>query len=253
MVYGREGTFDADRLIDLLRALEAFRASERLPATSEPTLASEAVETLGQRSVGLVQDTEQTNVDLRRQQMAERRVGDRPTSWARSTATGSTREALSFLLSADGAFFRSFLVEETVKGLDCLGRAGLNALARRLAEASPLQVIPGVGRALLESPLGPFGDIFAPPLTAEEERVVENTLKVLAFLLGDLDSSEQQLSPQRVRSVASAVQRATRDPELATGARALALQLGRRLFDVVNARALRYFAGRLEPPRPSYA
>ena len=28
MVYGKEGVFDADRLIDLLRALEAFRLTE---------------------------------------------------------------------------------------------------------------------------------------------------------------------------------------------------------------------------------
>ena len=31
------------------------------------------------------------------------------------------------------------------------------------------RLLPGIGPALLQSPLGPFGDIFAPPLTAEEE------------------------------------------------------------------------------------
>jgi len=40
MVYGREGVFDADRLIDLLRALEAFRVSERLPARREAPAAT---------------------------------------------------------------------------------------------------------------------------------------------------------------------------------------------------------------------
>jgi len=111
-----------------------------------------------------------------------------------------------------------------------------------------------VGQALLDSPLGPFGDVFAPPLAAEEERVVENTLKVISFLTGEPGGGGEAaggplgaLSAERVRSMASAVQRASRDPELARGARALAAQLARRLFDVVNARALRYFAERIEP------
>lgn len=244
MVYGKEGVFQADRLIDLLRALEAFRVTERLPAAVE--------EAPKEKSVGLVQDTEMTDVTLRKSQMAEQRVGDRPTSWAQAAAEASSedsaREALAFLLSEDGSFFRDFLVEETVKGIDCLGRSGLNALGKRLAASSPLRAIPGVGEALLASPLGPLGLIFAPPITAEEERVVDNTLKVLAFLSGSGDASTE-FSVGQVRSMASAVQRASSDPELARGARALAAQLARRLLEVVNVRALRYLAGQIDPPK----
>jgi len=265
MVYGREGVFDADRLIDLLRALEAFRVSEKLPARKLPAAGAAPSAADPSAPRGLVQDAERTETKLRQSQMSERRVGDRPTSWAQATAGASqedaAREALTFLLSADGEFFREFLVEETVRGIDCLGRGGLNALARDLAAISPLRAVPGVGQALLSSPFGPLGplaNLFLPPLTPEEDRVVANTEKLLAFLLGDATPGEAAGGPgvfgqsqERVRGVVSAVRLATSDPELARGARGFALQLARRLFDVVNARALRTLAERIPGGRPA--
>jgi len=266
MVYGREGVFDADRLIDLLRALEAFRVSEKLPSTAlakkeasadHAAVAASSVDADGAETqlVGLVQDAERTETQLRRRQMAERRVGDRPTSWALAASEASkedaSREALTFLLSTDGEFFREFLVEETVKGIDCLGRGGLQALGKRLVAVSPLQVLPGIGPALLQSPLGPLGDLFAPPLTKEEERVVENTTKLLAFLAGDRGDAGQAADSSggtAAQSVASAVRLVSSDPELTKGARALAVRLARRLFELVNARALRRLADRLGEP-----
>ncbi|CAE7939889.1 unnamed protein product, partial [Symbiodinium sp. KB8] len=174
MVYGKEGVFDADRLIDLLRALEATANSE----------------------------------------------GD------------GAREALTFLLSPDGAPPGDFLVEETVKGIDCLGRGGLQALGKRLADTSPLRLLPGIGPALLKSPLGPFGDIFAPPLTAEEEKVVSNTTKLLAFLLGDAELIREGSVADGAQTVASVFALFREDPQLAQGARELAQKLGRRAFEL---------------------
>lgn len=282
MVYGKEGDFDADRLIDLLRALQAFRISERLApadsalAESKPAAApaknnSDAGGKLDEvQVVGLVQDAKRTETKLRQRQMSTRRVGDRPTSWALATEgvseEASAREALTFLFSPDGAFFREFLIEESVKGVDCLGRRGINLIAKQLAANSPLQVIPGIGRALLDSPLGPFGDLFLPPLTPEEERIVANTEKLFAFLLagGDDDDEEEDTERQRAntaesvrlgaarsaRGIASAVRLATRDQQLARGARSFAIEFARRLFEVVNVRALRSIAARIEAPPP---
>mmetsp|Transcript_11709 Transcript_11709/g.20742 ORF Transcript_11709/g.20742 Transcript_11709/m.20742 type:complete len:849 (+) Transcript_11709:47-2593(+) len=247
MVYGKEGNFDADRLIDLLRALEAFRLTEKAPDAEE--IAAKAAASQASGGAGLVQDTERTETGLRREQMKERRVGDRPTSWAAATEASSSdgaREALTFLLSADGAFFREFLVEETVKGVDCLGRSGLQALGKQLAAISPLRLLPGVGPAISASPLGPFGDLFAPPLTPEEEKIVTNTTKLLAFLLGDADiATSQGLSAETARSLASTVQLFRDDPELARGARELAQKLSRRAFELVSARALRRLASNI--------
>jgi aarF domain-containing kinase len=259
MVYGKEGVFDAERLIDLLRALEAFRVTERAPDPEAIAAKASAMKNApATPSVGLVQDTEQTDVKIRRQQMSEQRVGNRPSSWAAASAVGSkqdgAREALTFLLSGDGAFFREFLVEETVKGIDCLGRGGLQALGKRLVAVSPLRLLPGIGAALMESPLGPFGDLFAPPLTAEEEKVVENTTKLIAFLLGDSDGSvgaapsSGGVSPETARSLGSAVQLLREDPELARGAREFAQKLARRAFELVSSRALRRLADRVGEP-----
>mmetsp|Transcript_18510 Transcript_18510/g.43329 ORF Transcript_18510/g.43329 Transcript_18510/m.43329 type:complete len:865 (+) Transcript_18510:37-2631(+) len=242
MVYGREGVFDAERLIDLLRAFEAFNAVQKPKevGSSESTRSSSS-------SGGLVQDQEQTDPALRLQQMSGNRVGDRPTSWAMSTSSnqaGEVREALAFLFSKEGEFFRSFLVEETVKGVDCLGRGGLQQLARQLAEQSPLLRLPGVSQALANSPLGALGDLFAPPLTKEEEKVVKNTRKLFAFLSGtsgDGEGSESDAN-QLFQASASTVQMLREDPELARGARQFASQLARRLFEVVNVRALRRLA-----------
>eukprot|EP00931_Biecheleriopsis_adriatica_P020052 TRINITY_DN134_c0_g1_i1.p1 TRINITY_DN134_c0_g1~~TRINITY_DN134_c0_g1_i1.p1 ORF type:complete len:875 (-),score=160.50 TRINITY_DN134_c0_g1_i1:42-2585(-) len=249
MVYGREGVFDADRLIDLLRALEAFRLSEKAPTAEALAAKAKAAEASSATS-GLVQDTERTDTKVRQSQMSERRVGDRPTSWALATSeTGnSTREALTFLLSADGAFFREFLVEETVKGIDCLGRSGLQALGKQLAASSPLQLLPGIGPSLLQSPLGPFGDFFAPPLSVEEEKVVSNTTKLIAFLLGDQElasSGGRGLSADSARNLASVLQLFREDPELARGARELAQKLARRSFELVSSRALRRLADQI--------
>lgn len=248
MVYGKEGVFDADRLIDLLRALEAFRLTEKAPDAEE--LARKAARNQGS---GLVQDMQRTETKVRQAQMSTDRVGDRPTSWALATQnTEGAREALTFLLSPDGAFFREFLVEETVKGIDCLGRGGVQALGKRLARASPLRLLPGIGPALLESPLGPFGDLFAPPLTAEEEKVVSNTTKVIAFLLGDREMA-QDGGLVSAQSLTSVLQLFREDPRLAEGARELAQKLARRAFELVSARALRRLADRIPSDRPKLA
>ncbi|CAK9054188.1 Uncharacterized protein sll0005 [Durusdinium trenchii] len=147
MVYGKEGVFDADRLIDLLRALEAFRLTEKAPDAEE--LARKAARNQGS---GLVQDMQRTETKVRQAQMSTDRVGDRPTSWALATQnTEGAREALTFLLSPDGALPGQKMKDGcmgndirvpplgTVKGIDCLGRGGVQALGKRLARASPLR------------------------------------------------------------------------------------------------------------------
>mmetsp|Transcript_34857 Transcript_34857/g.81446 ORF Transcript_34857/g.81446 Transcript_34857/m.81446 type:complete len:889 (-) Transcript_34857:141-2807(-) len=254
MVYGREGVFDADRLIDLLRAFEAFSAVQKpvleTGGSHDGSADASSPASAGSSStaVGLVQDTQQTDPRLRLQQMRGSRAGDRPTSWATATNSnqaGEVREALAFLFSEDGEFFRSFLVEETVKGVDCLGRGGLQELNRQLLQSSPIMRIPGVSQAIASSPLGALGDLFAPPLTQEEEKVVQNTQKLFNFLAGgspDGEASESGDTQQLLQASASTVRMFREDPELARGAREFAGQLARRLFEVVNTRALRRLA-----------
>ena len=63
MVYGKEGVFDADRLIDLLRALEAFRATQRAPEAEE--LLRATAQASGASGAGLVQDMQRTETKVR--------------------------------------------------------------------------------------------------------------------------------------------------------------------------------------------
>ncbi|CAN0390901.1 unnamed protein product, partial [Laminaria digitata] len=89
-------------------------------------------------------------------------------------SSNDAREALRFLFGKDGEFFREFLLDEAsvVKGADCLGRDA----ARELAFTVGLRgsSVPNLLRAV------------TPQLSADDRKVVDNTNKLLAFLLGNL-------------------------------------------------------------------
>lgn len=143
MIYGKSNVFDVERLIDLLQALESFQAKGDATSTSTST------------ELALASGI--------------------PASAATAAGAPSgrdAREALRFLFSKDGEFFRQFLLEEVVKGADCLGRDA----ARELAFTVGLRgsSVPNLLRAV------------TPKLNEEDRKVVDNTNKLLAFLLGNL-------------------------------------------------------------------
>lgn len=241
MVYGREGVFDAERLIDLLRALEAFRTIQQgAPAAPVDTqLAGAAAEEKPAESRGLIQDTRQTDAKVRRTQMSERLVGDRPTSWARAsgTAEGATqREALVFLFSEEGKFVREFLLEEATNGIDCLGRRGAEELLSSLRQRLGLPEPP--------LPVQWLQNAFAPPLTAQEERVLQNTQRLVAFFAGD--SVQGGNSRELINLTTSTFRTLAADRELAARVRDFGARLARELLVRVNARALRWVASQLQ-------
>ncbi|CAN0247966.1 unnamed protein product, partial [Hapterophycus canaliculatus] len=107
-----------------------------------------------------------------------------PATGTAATSPTGAREALRFLFGKDGEFFREFLLDEAsfcgqllascgvVKGADCLGRDA----ARELALTVGLRgsSVPSLLKAV------------TPKLSTEERKVVDNTNKLLAFLLGNL-------------------------------------------------------------------
>ena len=140
MIYGRRGVFDADRLIDVLTAFENYERTSQATQVGVPELSQAA---------------------LARQSRA-------------------SREALQFILSPKGAFFRELVLDECVKGIDAAARIGAaSALAAVLPaglRALPLPLLlplPGAVRAPT------FG---GPAVTADDELVVRNMAKILAFL-----------------------------------------------------------------------
>jgi aarF domain-containing kinase len=112
MIYGKEGVFDVERLIDLLKAFENFA-------------------TVTQSSSALVVKPSKPTVEL-------------PVT--KSQGSQDVREALKFLFSSGGAVFREFMTDEIVKGVDALSRDALYTVM------STLQVrevrLPGLVRAM---------------------------------------------------------------------------------------------------------
>ncbi|CAM9871997.1 unnamed protein product [Ectocarpus sp. 12 AP-2014] len=159
MIYGKSNVFDVERLIDLLQALESFQAKGDKTTPTEQTGSALATTTLAAPATAAA-------------------GGPGPGRVAAVTPPSSdAREALRFLFGKDGEFFREFLLDEVVKGADCLGRDA----ARELAFTVGLRGsnVPNLLRAV------------TPKLSDEDRKVVDNTNKLLAFLLGNLQDESQ--------------------------------------------------------------
>jgi len=88
---------------------------------------------------------------------------------AKGTSTGQVRDALYFIFSEDGRFFRDFILDETVKGVDCLSRDALRQLAAQIGFQGTR--VPSLVKAMV------------PKLSEEEKKVVDNTSKLINFLV----------------------------------------------------------------------
>ena len=211
MVYGKSGVFDAERLIDLLQALEKFVAVKEFGDGS----AFKVDGVRGSTQLGSGGDFKGTNkVDV---ESAVKGIGAgadisgssaggasgfyeleptpapvAPNSLApapgpnggedesSSSRASAARESLRFLFSDDGVFFREFLLEEIVSGVDALSRDASRSLAVSLGVRGAL--VPGAIRAL------------APELTDKDRKVIDNIQRLLAFLLGNSGTDGGSLS-----------------------------------------------------------
>ncbi|CAM9313370.1 unnamed protein product [Chrysoparadoxa australica] len=138
MVYGKSNVFDVERLIDLLQAFESFSA------VKNDTVGPKAPSNLPEEVPG----------------------------------ANDVREALRFFFAKEGEFIREFLLDEVVKGVDCVSRDAARELAFTVGLRGPF--VPDILKAA------------APPLDEDDRKVVDNTRKLLSFLLGDLGRRRQQ-------------------------------------------------------------
>ena len=211
MVYGKGEVFDADRLIDVLEAFETFRVASR---TSQGRLKEEEAEAARAptspnppnanplegilAAVASLPGFPFPGVapapvpDFR---AASRAAGPIRAAGAAGNEDAQTREALQFVLSPEGAFFREFLLDEAVKGIDALGRDNAARVLRDF----------GLGDArvpvLLPGNVFPSQVKLSPNVTAEDKATVESVTKLLNFLLrgsrngGDPASAIRELGP----------------------------------------------------------
>ncbi|GJP56087.1 hypothetical protein CLOM_g15146 [Closterium sp. NIES-68] len=124
-------------------------------------------------------------------------------------SSGNARAALAFILSPRGAFFRDFILDEVVKGVDALAREQIASLLNILSNptspsaTSVIRNTPLAGALPLLMLLPPLPGqqqvqelvhAVTPRVTDEDRAVLENLRKVVAFLSRGSDSSSSSSS-----------------------------------------------------------
>ncbi|XP_022722756.1 uncharacterized protein LOC111279945 isoform X2 [Durio zibethinus] len=177
-IYGKSGVFDAERFIDVMQAFENFITAAK--SGGGENLSGDMAE------LGILLNQE--NFTFPRFLPSE----------SQSKQPIQTRAALAFLLSEKGNFFREFLLDEIVKGIDALTREQLVQIMSVLGvrNAAPVfSMVPTVG------PFKPAG--LLPSITEEDKIILNNVQKILEFLTAG--SSLSATSNQSV-NVAQAIQ-----------------------------------------------
>ena len=184
MVYGKEGLFNAERLIDLLEALEKFKAirddgdgsAYKVDGVRGRKVVGSAGDFVGSQAV----DISERNSDIgggrfRVNSFGMSNIGGSDIQLQTNEDRETAREALRFFFSPEGKPFREFLLEEIVTVVDASGRDALQELARRLGLANV--PVPSFFRAL------------NPELSEKDRRMVQQIGTLVQFLFGDFEGA----------------------------------------------------------------
>ena len=208
MVYGEGKTFDVDRVIDLLQALEKFvavrdtgdgtaykvdgvrggvyvgqagdvRGTNRLDADGDAKARSALDAYRAEGVVGVTEGFSDVGLATAPAPSPPAAAPPPPQSAEDKTAS-TTREALGFFFSDDGQVFRDFLVEEVVAAADALSREALQTL-----------ILTAPGQALDRLPQPAFvrsfnrevRDALAPKPNESDEKVLSSIRRLLDFFL----------------------------------------------------------------------
>jgi aarF domain-containing kinase len=181
MVYGRENEFDAERLIDLLQALEKFGAIKddgdgsafKVDGMRGNTYVGKAGEVRGTQTVDL--SDRDTDVGDGRFRVSNSEAPPPKNTGDDNDDETTVREALRLFFSSEGQVFRSFMLEEIVTVVDASSRDALQELTKQLGLARV--PVPSLFRAL------------NPQLTPQDRRMVQQISKLVQFLLGDFEGA----------------------------------------------------------------
>lgn len=186
MVYGKEGTFNADRLIDLLDALEKFSAVRdegdgsafKVDGVRGSRVVGSAGDFRGSQKVDISE--RDTDVGDGRFRVTTLTVDEEQSAQIEKDET-TVREALRFFFSPEGQVFRDFIAEEIVTVVDASSRDALQELTRTLGLSGV--PVPSLFRAL------------NPKLTNEDRTMVQQVGKLVQFLFGDFEGAMASQSP----------------------------------------------------------
>ena len=187
MVYGRENSFDAEKLIDLLQGLEKFSAvrddgdgsSFKVDGVRGSTFVGSAGDFVGSQTV----DTSDRDTDVGDGKFRLTTSAETPPSETQTEQDERTvREALRFFFSPEGSNFREFMLEEIVTVVDASGRDAAQELARTLG--------------LNNLPVPSFVRALNPNLTESDKKMVQEIRKLIQFLFGNFEgvSNNERLS-----------------------------------------------------------
>ena len=184
MVYGKEGKFDAERLIDLLEALEKFKSirdegdggAYKVDGVRGRKVVGSAGDFVGSQTV----DTSERDSDIdggrfRVNNFGLSNIGGSGQKAQQDEDRETAREALRFFFSTEGKPFREFLLEEVVTVVDASSREATQELARRL----------GLGNL----PVPSFFRALSPELSDEDRRMVQQIGTLVQFFTGDFEGA----------------------------------------------------------------
>ncbi|KAL6976366.1 hypothetical protein U1Q18_025153 [Sarracenia purpurea var. burkii] len=156
-IYGKSGVFDAERFIDVMQAFENFITAAKSGGGEE--LNGNMAE------LGILQ--------------SQRRYvfPGFPSSASQPVQPIQTRAALGFLLSEKGNFFREFLLDEIVKGIDAVTR---QELVRVMAVLGIGNIVPVFSMVPALGPIKPAA--LLPTITEEDKVILDNVQKIIEFL-----------------------------------------------------------------------
>ncbi|GKY91496.1 hypothetical protein MPSEU_000121800 [Mayamaea pseudoterrestris] len=193
MIYGRDGEFDAENLIDMLQALEKFGSIRddgdgsafKVDGVRGSKVVGRAGDFTGSQQVDL--SDRDTDIDGGRFRVSAPNgatASPDPMATSSSSTTSTTtprndertvRQALQFFFGPDGNVLREFLLEEIVTVVDASSRDAVQTLIKSIGlDNLPL---PSIFRAL------------SPELTNQDRRMVQQIRKVIQFLLGDFEAA----------------------------------------------------------------
>ncbi|KAG5227894.1 ABC protein [Salix suchowensis] len=150
-IYGKSGVFDAERFIDVMQAFENFITAAKSGGG------------------------ESMNGDMAELGMLQSQTGyNFPgflSSASQQTQPIQTRAALAFLLSEKGNFFREFLLDEIVKGIDAVAREQLGQVIAILGMGNAAPIF-----SMVPAPFKPAA--LLPTITEEDKVILNNGVNV---------------------------------------------------------------------------
>ncbi|KAF3789536.1 Uncharacterized protein EJ110_NYTH17988 [Nymphaea thermarum] len=155
IIYGKTGVFDAERFIDVMQAFENFITAAK----------SGGGESLNGDMAGLgILESQNGFLSM-------------VSSNASQPGQVRTRAALAFLLSEKGNFFREFILDEIVKGIDAVSRDQLVQIAAAFGIQGSAPIF---GMFPTFGPLKPR--VMLPRITEEDKVSLNNVQMIVKFL-----------------------------------------------------------------------